>query len=301
MNKKRFKYFIRCLLIILAIVLLLWLYNRYCIKKHLEEEIAAQQFKQLKWQKDNIVAWSSGTIRNTDTVIVILPEYYEDFYNNERIAQYNVDSRANFILTSFKRGFKDPFEVAKDISILIKELRKTYSNIIIVGHSKGTTINIALLEYLSDSDYDKMINISATYKGTILAMPEKLREICSKKEYGALFYNYYISIFDGDVADKMIRTDSLFLQKLNYDKINKNKFINIVAEAGIVSGFKDFWNWDFEGIGLLYIDNFLNLNGDGLVSLETQKLNNVKTIKIKASHKSSYEIGVKKVLDLELL
>lgn len=297
--KKVIKYSIRCILIALVLLLLIWLFNGYRIKKHLENEVNGQSEEQLKWQLDNIVAWSSGTIRENNIVIVIAPEYYEDFYNDERIAQYNVDSRANYVLTAFKRGFNDPFDVAKDISVLIKELKEKYTSIIIVGHSKGSTINIAMLEYLSDNDYDKMVNISSTYRGTILAMPEKIQEICSDKIFGETFYNFYISTFDGDKADQIIREDSQFLKQLNYNNINKNKFINIVAKSGISSFFKDFWNWDFEGMGLPFIDNMLNLNGDGIVSSETQELSDVTTIQIKASHKSSYEVGIKKVLDLE--
>lgn len=297
--KKVIKYFVRCILIAVIVLLLMWLYNGYTIKKHLEKEVNSQKDEQLKWQMDNIVAWSCGTIRDTNTVVVIAPEYYEDFYNDERRAQYNVDGRANYVLTAFKRSFSDPFEVAKDIAIIIKELREKYECIIIVGHSKGSTVDIAMLKYLSDSDYDTMVNISSTYGGTILAMPEKIQEICSDKIFGETFYNFYISTFDGDKADQIIREDSQFLKQLDYDNINKDKFINIVAKSGIISFFRDFWNWDFEGMGLPFIDNMLSLNGDGIVSLESQKLNDVKTIEINASHKSSYEIGIKKVLDLE--
>lgn len=278
----------------------MWLYNGYEIKKHLNEEVNSQKKEQLKWKMNNVVAWSCGTIRTTDTVIIITPEYYEDFYNDERIASYNVDSRANYILTAFKRGFDDPYEVAKDISKLIKELRENYSYVIIVGHSKASTINIAMLEYLLDSDYDKMVNISSTYEGTILAMPEKVHEICSHNKFGERLYNFYLSIFDGDKADEIIREDSQFLKKLNYDNINKNKFINIVAKSGLGSFFRDFWNWEFEGMGLPFIDNMLDINGDGIVSLKSQTLDGVETININASHKSSYEVGIKKVLDLEL-
>lgn len=297
--KKVIKYSIRFLLITLVFLFLIWLYNLYRIKKHLKNEVNGQSKDQLKWQMHNIVAWSSGTIRENSTVIVIAPEYYEDFYNDERIAQYNVDSRANYILTAFKRGFNDPFDVAKDISALIKELREKYTSIIIVGHSKGSTINIAMLEYLLDNDYEKMVNISSTYRGTILAMPEKIQEICSDKLFGETIYNTYIKAFDGDKADQIIREDSQFLKQLNYNNIDKNKFINIVAKSGINSFFRDLWNWDFEGMGLPFLDSIFNLNGDGIVSLKTQELSDVNTIQIKASHKSSYEVGVKIVLDLE--
>lgn len=293
---------------LLPVILILWLFNNYRINRKLQNELDAQKKKQFTWQMGNIAAWTCGTIRDTDTVIVLTPEYYEDFYNEKRIAAYNVNRCANYVLTAFKRNFTDPFLVARDISYLVKELTKTYSCVIIVGHSKSSTINIAMLNYLSDADYDMMVNISSPYSGTILTMPEKIYELVSTRkifnwEYGKAFYDFYCGMFDGDMADKIIREDSPFLSQLDYSKIDKDKFINITAKSGLISFLYDFWNFDAEGIALPLLDSFLDLDGDGLVPLKSQRANmpeDIKTIHLNASHKSSYAIGVKKVLkDLE--
>lgn len=299
---------LKIIFILLPVIVILWLYNNYKITRHLQNELDAQKNEQITWQMRNIVAWTCGTIRDTDTVIVLSPEYYEDFYTKKQIASYNVDSRANYVLTAFKRDFTNPFLVAEDISYLVKELRKTYSCIIILGHSKGSTINIAMLNYLSDNDYSKMVNISSPYSGTILTMPEKIYELVSPKkifnwEYGKTFYDFYCGMFDGDMADKIIREDSSFLRQLDYSKIDKDKFINITAKSGVMSFLYDFWNFDAEGIALPFLDCFLDLDGDGLVPLKSQRANmpeDIKNIHLNASHKSSYAIGVKEVLkDLE--
>lgn len=290
---------------LLLIMLILWLFNNYRIGWKLQNELKAQQKNQSTWQMGNIAAWTCGTIRDTDTVIVLTPEYYEDFYTEKKIAAYNVDSRANYVLTAFKRDFTDPFLVAEDISNLVKELTKTYSSVIIVGHSKGSTISIAMLNYLSDADYDMMVNISSPYSGTILTSPEKIYELVSTKkifnwEYGKAFYDFYCGMFDGDMADKIIREDSPFLRQLDYSKINKDKFINITAKSGVISFLYDFWNFDAEGIALPLLDSFLDLNGDGLVPLKSQRANmpeDITSIHLKASHKTSYAIGLKKVLE----
>lgn len=292
------------ILMLLPVILILWLCHNYKIKKTLQNELDAQERKQFTWQMGNISAWTCGTIRDTDTVIVLTPEYYEDFYTPTRIAAYNIDSRANYVLTAFKRNFTDPYLVARDISYIVKDLHNSYSNVIIVGHSKGSTISIAMLKYLSDTDYSMMINISSPYAGTMLTMPEKMYEFLSPKkifnwEYGKAFYNFYCSIFDGDMADKIIREDSPFLRHLDYSKIDKDKFINITAKSGVISFLYDFWNFDPEGMALPLLDSLLSLDGDGLVPLESQKTNmpkNIKTIHLIASHKSSYKIGIKKVL-----
>lgn len=288
------------ILIVLLPVMLLWLYNNYKNNQSLLNNLQAQTNFQLTWQKENITAWTCGAVNTTNTVVVITPEYYEDFYTPERMATYNIDNRANYVLTAFNRNFSDPFEVAKDISTLVKELRANYSNIIIAGHSKGTTISIAMLNYLSDTDYDMIINISATYNGTPLAMPEKMSEILKPKkifnfEYGTAILDFYLDTFDGDQADQIIREDSLFLQQLDYSKINENKFINITAKSGFVSFFYDLWNFDPEGLALPFLDSILSLDGDGIVSLDSQESkigSDVKTIPIKASHKSSYKVGL---------
>lgn len=306
--KHKSKHFYRCLIIlsILASILIAWLCNNLVINHHLKTELKSQLEGQSIWHKENIIAWTCGSIRATDTIVVITPEYYEDFYTSERIAAYNVDSRANYVLTAFKRGFEDPYEVAKNISELVKELRGAYSHVIIVGHSKSTTINIAMLKYLSDNDYDKMINISATYSGTFLTMPDKMYEVLSTKKifnwnYGKLVYDFYLNTFDGDRADEIIREDSPFLNQLDYSKIDKDKFINITAKSGVTSFFYDLWNFDAEGIGLPFLDLILGLNGDGIVPLQSQMANmdaDIKTLHLKASHKSSYKIGIKKVLNM---
>ncbi len=293
---------------LLPIMLILWLFNNYRINRKLQNELKAQKKRQSTWQMGNIAAWTCGTIRDTNTVIVLTPEYYEDFYTEKRIAAYTVDKRANYVLTAFKRGFTNPFLVAKDISYLVKDLCKTYSSVIIVGHSKSSTINLAMLNYLSDNDYSKMVNISSPYSGTILASPKKMYEFLSPKkifnwEYGKAFYNFYRGILDGDVADQIIQEDSLFLKQLDYSKIDKDKFINITAKSGFITFLYDFWNFDPEGMALPLLDSFLDLDGDGFVPLKSQQANmpkGIKTIHLKASHKSSYAIGIKKVLkDLE--
>ncbi len=293
------------ILLILLPAIFLWLYNNNKINRNLQNELKAQEEEQLTWQRENITAWTCGTIRATDTVIVLTPEYYEDFYTAEKIAAYNVDSRSNYVLSAFRRSFSDPFLVAKDLASIVKDLRKTYSCVFIVGHSKGSTISIAMLSYLSDTDYNMMINISSAYGGTILAMPEKMYEFLSPKkilnwEYGKDLYNFYSNIFDGDMADKIIREDSSFLKQLDYSKINKDKFINITAKSGIVSFLYDFWNFDPEAIALPFLDVILNLDGDGFVPLQSQKANmtlDIQTIHLNSSHKSSYKVGIKRALN----
>lgn len=302
--KISFRKMFRFLLLILLLTIILWLYNNCKIYLDLQRELNAQEKEQLTWQTENITAWTSGAIRATDTVILFTPEYYEDFYTEKKIAAYNVDKRANYVLTAFNRNFADPFSVAEDLTNLAKELRKTYSYIIIVGHSKGSTISIEMLNYLPDTDYDMMVNISSPYDGTPLTMPEKMYEILSPKkifnwEYGKDLYDFYLGMFDGDEADKIIREDSPFLRQLDYSKIDSDKFINITAKSGIGSFLYDLWNFDAEAIGLPFLDAVLDLNGDGLVPLASQNSHmdsDIKTIHLIASHKTSYKIGIKKVL-----
>lgn len=304
--KVLFMIFARCMRLVLLILLIICLYNNHKINKHLETELAAQNQKQFKWETENIKAWTCGKIRKTDIVLVITPEYYEDVYveDAKKIAQYNVSTKANYVLTAYKRGFKNPFRVAEDVAKLCKELRKEYKNLIIIGHSKAATINVAMLNYLSQDDYSKIVNISGTHSGTVLAMPERMREISLKKcflgyNYGKLVYDYYENTFDGDLADQMIREDSSFLTKLDYSKVKKinGKFVNVISKVGIKSFFDDLLKCDFEGMGCLLMDNFLELEGDGIVPIKSQEIKGINSIIINASHKSSYEEGVKIILE----
>jgi len=298
--------FIVITILILSPVAVAWENNQYqTLRKEMSTLTSQSSYQEIWNDKNTIVAYTSGEVKNTSTVIVISPEYYEDALNPEMVASYNLGDDANYVVCAFKRGFKDPWDVARDESSLVKEFREKYDHIIIAGHSKAATINIAMLKYLNDSDYDRMVNISGPYDGTILAMPEVIGGILENKKilfwnYGEPLYSFYLGMFDGDLADRMIREDSTFLKELSYNDIDKSKFINVVAKVGVGSFFNDLWNFNSNGLGLALVDPIIGLNGDGMVSIQSQKSHmptDVTTIYIVASHATSYQVGMKKVLE----
>ena len=245
----------------------------------------------------NVKAWiTKANTKSNKKIVVILPEYYSEYYQSEKIIrQWEVKNFLyfDFLVMSFKRKFNLE-SLCNEIIKIIQKIKSKYKEIIVVGHSKGGVI----LQYISNEikDYvDRMISISVPYQGTVFASPEKMKEILINKKilkirYGKMIYDFYIESFDGDFADQMIEEDSIILKELKYN----NKIINFVAKATFSSFLKDLFSLNIESALLYLIDKVLKIKGDGIVPIDSQMRNYKKDIKIKATHKTSYFVAIKK-------
>ena len=246
----------------------------------------------------NNIAVHYLSVTRKSTVIIMSPEFYSDCrqYQSEKwlTSYYVVDDRVDFVLTSFNRDFSDPYEVARDMASLVKELKKQYDKVVIMGRSKGGAINIAMLKFLDDSDYNMMLNVAVPYEGTILAMPD---EIWKRSKF---FYFLHRLEFDGGLADVMIEENSAFLKGLDYAQISPYKFINFTAQLGRESFVHDWTIFDLKGLGCFYVDWVLNLKGDGIVPFSSQatpQIQGFKTVTLCASHQSAHKVAIKYFLD----
>lgn len=257
----------------------------------------------LECQCNQFKCWLLKEKNKSKKVIIMLPEYYSDALEKMRknIKKYKILKDTDFILIGFERGFNLE-KLSQEIRKLIIKLNIRYDTINIIANSKAGIVSLKLMEILDEDCYEKIINIAVPYKGTPLVEPKKMKNILYNKKilgvkYGKKIYKVYMKIFDGDYADQMIRENSPELRTLNF-KINKTKFINIIVKATILEFIFDFFKLNFESCILYLADKILKLGGDGIIPLESQKIDKkgiIETI-IPGTHRTGVKKAIKKFL-----
>ena len=250
----------------------------------------------------NIKAWIiKKNKKSNNTVVVIMPEYYADFYKNEKLLnKWIVGKHEDYLVIGFKRKFHF-MELIKEIREMTLKIMYKYKKVYLIGHSKGGVIlNYLLNEYETNNKIkENAIAIAVPYKGTQFASIKQMEKILKNKEifgikYGKILFDFYKKIFDGDFADQMIEEDSFILRNLKV-----NEFIqNYVFKVSLIEFIKDIIKLDFESSGLYLIDKLIKLKGDGIVSMKSQYLKNkkIKQTLLFGTHKSEYRKVMKKVL-----
>ncbi len=222
-----------------------------------------------KIELKNIKAWIIKKNKNSnDTIVVLMPEYYADFYKNEKqLNQWLVGKNEDYLVIGFKRG--------------------------------GVVLNYLLNEYETNNKIKDAITISVPYKGTPFASIKQMEKILKNKEvlgikYGKILFDFYKKIFDGDFSDQMIEEDSFILRNLKVNELIQN----YVFKVSLIEFIKDTMKLNFESSALFVIDKIIKLNGDGIVSMKSQYLSDI-SIKqniIYGTHKSGYKKVMKIVL-----
>ncbi len=257
----------------------------------------------LECQFNQFKCWLLKEKNKSKKVIIMLPEYYSDALEKMRknIKKYKILKDTDFILIGFERGFSLK-KLSEEIRKLILKIKIKYDTINIVANSKAGIVALKLMEILDETYYEKIINVSVPYKGTPLVEPKKMKNILYNKKilgvkYGKKIYEVYMKIFDGDYADQMIRENSPELRTLNF-KINKRKFMNIVIKCTTLELILDFFKLNFESCSLYFVDKILKLDGDGIIPLESQKIDEkgiIETI-IQGTHRTGVKKAIKKFL-----
>lgn len=240
--------------------------------------------------------------KNNEQVIIKLPEYFDYFYdeNIKRIKEYVFCKKFDYIILGFKSSVNTAVNFCKmleEIEIYIKKNCERYKVVYIIGISKGGIINCLLYNKLIENNNInkiKFVNISTPYKGTIFADPKALKKRLEERKipFKKNIYNTYIKIYDGNFPDQMIQENSEILKEVKYN----NKIINFVAKATFISFLKDLFSLNIESALLYLIDKVLKIKGDGIVPIDSQMRNYKKDIKIKATHKTSYFVAIKKIV-----
>lgn len=170
-------------------------------------------------------------------------------------------------------------EASKEIAEFVNNLSEEYEQIFLVGHSKS-----GLCLYNTSHYCEKgitLVTISTPFCGTFIAD----KETVEKKLKSRILKTVYNMIFSDHNVDRDIIPNSKFIQ--NMQETTYKEHINITSSLKNVLSCKDFMDL------LLFIcDKIFRINGDGLVPLNSQKVNSTRTINIICSHANSLRKGI---------
>lgn len=173
-------------------------------------------------------------------------------------------------------------ESSKEIAEFVNNLSEEYEQIFLVGHSK-----CGLCLYNASHYCEKgitLVTISTPFGGTIIADKETIE----KKLKYRILKKVYNMIFSDHNVDRDIIPNSQFIQ--NMQDATYKEHINITSSLKNIFSCKDIMDL------LLFIwDKIMRINGDGLVSLNSQKVNSTRTINMICSHANSLRKGLEVV------
>ena len=160
-----------------------------------------------------------------------------------------------------------------------RDLSEEYEQIFLVGHSKcGLCLYNA--SHYCEKDIT-LVTISTPFRGTIIAD----KEAVEKKLKSRILKKVYNMIFSDHNVDRDIIPNSLFIQ--NMQNATYKEHINITSSLKNIFSCEDIMDL------LLFIwDKIMQINGDGLVPLNSQKTNSTRTINVICSHSNSLRKGI---------
>ncbi len=172
-------------------------------------------------------------------------------------------------------------EAGKELANFINENESNYDSITLIGHSKCGVCFANATQWINNPKKITLLTTSAPFKGTHNA------EIAEEKLI--FFENAVFSlIYSNHAVDRDLFKNSDFMKTADYSAVADCKqHINIVAKCPTTTN-------NFLDKLLAYLDKKLEINGDGIVPFESQKLihSNTIEIQIEATHASSMQKGI---------
>ena len=244
---------------------------------------------EIAFKTKNIVIEKVQDGINNDKCYIIGTGYSLSVDNNDKVLlhdpfmdKFGILIDKNITVFSFYYTFESSGleESSRELATFINNLDDKYKNIYLIGQSKCGVCSYNATHYC-DKDII-LVTIAAPFKGTptadIKCVDEALKRNVLRLFYDRLFCNHNV--------DKDIIPGSQFLINLKDAKYKEH--INIISRIEKISDcrclsdlFLYFWN------------KALNLNGDGVIPCESQKINSTETINIVSSHAHSLENGIR--------
>jgi hypothetical protein len=170
-------------------------------------------------------------------------------------------------------------EASKEIARFVNNLSEEYKQLFLVGHSKCGLCLYNASHYCEKSII--LVTISTPFGGTVIAD----KETVEKKLNSQILKKIYNMIFSDHAVDRDIIPNSYFIQNIQSPVYNEH--INIVSSLKNVFSCRDIMDL------LLFIwDRIMRINGDGLVSFDSQQINSTRAENIICSHANSLKKGI---------
>lgn len=173
-------------------------------------------------------------------------------------------------------------ESSKEISEFVNNLSEEYEQIFLVGHSK-CGLCLCNASYYCEKSIT-LVTISTPFGGTIIAD----KEAVEKKLKSQILKKVYNMIFSDHNVDRDIIPNSQFIQNMHNGTYTEH--INITSSLKNVFSCENIMD-----LLLFIFDKIMQINGDGVVSLNSQKVNSTRTVNMICSHANSLKKGLKVV------
>lgn len=228
---------------------------------------------------------------NSENLIIVGSGYSLDTEDDERIIQHdpfmilpNLDilSEDTTIMSVFY-----PFEAngleqsGKELSNFINLNCTNYDNIVLIGHSKCGVCFANMAKWLEQKT--TIVTISSSFYGTPIADMQNF-----STQFNAIEKVMLNIIFGNHAVDQDLIIGSHFMKNCDYSGLDKHNHINIIS---VCPEHPDNLLAKF----LCYLNNKGNINGDGIVPKQSQKLSISNTIEIEidSTHSDSFSKGLK--------
>ena len=173
-------------------------------------------------------------------------------------------------------------ESSVEIAEFVNKLSEEYEQIFLVGHSKCGLCLYNASHYCKK--YITLVTISTPFNGTIIAD----KKTVEKKLKSRIFKKFYNMIFSDHNVDRDIIPNSQFIQ--NMQDATFEKHINITSSLNNIFSCKDIVD-----LLLFILDKIMRINGDGIVPINSQKVNSTQTVNMICSHANSLRKGLEVV------
>lgn len=175
---------------------------------------------------------------------------------------------------------------SEEITNFVNNLSDSFNQIYLIGHSKCGPCLYKTTELCNRKV--NLITISSPFKGTKVADKSMMEKELKYK----LLINFYNKIFSNHNVDKDIAPNSEFIKNFTFSKLENH--INITASLDHLTSCEDLID-----LFLYFFNKVMKINGDGIVPLESQELNNVETYHISGSHDKALKLGINKIKNLK--
>lgn len=233
----------------------------------------------------------NGKDQKSSKAMVILIDGYFDIAYNENgesiwpsnnnkgfgTSELGLDPNEFDIYTvGFKKDCSGLLEASREVGKFVSSLN-SYNQINLLGISKGGPVFCKALESINSGLMDRinLFTVSSPFEGTVLATPDRLKELAHKKLsiIGDIAYkNIYEKAYTYSPVDSDIGIGTEFIKSLNDAKplLKKVNFINIITQCDSNTFKEAIKRKDMDAI-MQHILNWAIVKGDGIVPLESQE------------------------------
>jgi hypothetical protein len=243
-------------------------------------------------ENDDVVVIGTGNSLSLDEDNVVvkrdplmsIPDYLVQFFPNRTVYVFYYTFECKGLNSASK-------DLANFINLNLRE-----KNVLLIGHSKSALCCYMATQHISNINME-LITVSAPYKGTVVADAKLFNR--TPKRFSGFLKIVHKLVYSGHKVDYDIAPNSPFIKRLKSLKSADCCHINVISTLQnsyncrtIKEKFCYFLQW------CLNVDG--KQEGDGIVSLQSQKIDCKRECRINASHENSLRIALEHLSKMQV-